>query len=40
MKLPSLGLLSLLGRKEGPPQPPQNILADFAGGGLLCRVAV
>jgi len=34
------GLLSLLGRKEGPPQPPQNILADFAGGGLLCSLGI
>jgi len=34
------GLLSLIGRKEGPPQPPQNILADFAGGGLLCSLGI
>nr|CAG4648647.1 EOG090X05UC [Polyphemus pediculus] len=34
------GLLSLLGRKDGLPQPPQNLLADFAGGGLVCAMGI
>ncbi|KAL8951646.1 MAG: hypothetical protein Q9222_002407 [Ikaeria aurantiellina] len=34
------GILSQLGRSEGPPYPPANILADFAGGGLLCAFGV
>ncbi|XP_045625274.1 alpha-methylacyl-CoA racemase isoform X1 [Procambarus clarkii] len=34
------GLLSLLGRKEGPPTPPINLLADFAGGGLICALGI
>ncbi|CAF9916543.1 MAG: hypothetical protein HETSPECPRED_002945 [Heterodermia speciosa] len=34
------GVLSQLGRKEGPPYPPANILADFAGGGLMCAFGI
>lgn len=35
-----IGLLSLCGRKESPPLPPQNMLADFAGGGLTCALGI
>lgn len=34
------GVLSQLGRKDGPPYPPANILADFAGGGLMCAFGI
>ncbi|CAL4123124.1 unnamed protein product [Meganyctiphanes norvegica] len=34
------GLLSILGRKDGPPTPPINLLADFAGGGLMCALGI
>lgn len=34
------GILSLLGRKNQPPTPPVNILADMAGGGLLCAFGI
>ena len=34
------GVLSQLGRKDGPPYPPANILADFAGGGLTCAFGI
>ncbi|XP_064093870.1 alpha-methylacyl-CoA racemase-like [Macrobrachium nipponense] len=34
------GLLSMLGRKEGKPTPPINLLADFAGGGLMCAFGI
>ena len=34
------GVLSQLGRKGEPPYPPANILADFAGGGLMCSVGI
>ncbi|XP_057364517.1 alpha-methylacyl-CoA racemase-like [Daphnia carinata] len=34
------GLLSLLGRHGSNPIPPQNLLADFAGGGLLCAMGI
>ncbi|XP_066940541.1 alpha-methylacyl-CoA racemase isoform X3 [Macrobrachium rosenbergii] len=34
------GLLSILGRKEGKPTPPINLLADFAGGGLMCAFGI
>jgi len=34
------GVLSQLGRKGGPPYPPANILADFAGGGLMCAFGI
>ena len=39
MMLPS-GLLSMLGRKGSPPTPPINLLADFAGGGLMCALGI
>lgn len=34
------GVLSQLGRKDAPPYPPANILADFAGGGLMCTLGI
>lgn len=34
------GVLSQLGRKGSPPSPPANILADFAGGGLMCALGI
>ena len=34
------GVLSQLGPARYPPYPPANILADFAGGGLMCAVGV
>ena len=34
------GVLSQLGRKREPPYPPANILADFAGGGLICAFGI
>ncbi|KAL8922790.1 MAG: hypothetical protein Q9172_003424 [Xanthocarpia lactea] len=34
------GILGQLGRAEGLPHPPANILADFAGGGLLCALGI
>ncbi|MFW5741460.1 MAG: CaiB/BaiF CoA transferase family protein [Myxococcota bacterium] len=34
------GALSLCGRKQTPPTPPANLLADFAGGGLMCALGV
>ncbi len=34
------GVLSHLGRKNGPPYPPANLLADFAGGGLMCAFGI
>ncbi|KAK5045112.1 hypothetical protein LTR84_010260 [Exophiala bonariae] len=34
------GVLSLFGRKDEVPAPPANILADFAGGGLVCVVGI
>lgn len=34
------GLLSLLGRKNSNPLPPLNLLADFAGGGLMCAMGI
>lgn len=40
MVLLCLGLLSLLGRKGERPYPPINLLADFAGGGLLCALGI
>ncbi len=33
-------MLSLLGEKESKPKPPINLLADFAGGGLLCAFGI
>ena len=35
-----IGLLAMLGRSSSPPQPPQNMLADFAGGGLICALGI
>ena len=34
------GILSQLGRTGGLPYPPANILADFAGGGLMCAFGI
>ncbi|RMZ89896.1 hypothetical protein DV736_g2875, partial [Chaetothyriales sp. CBS 134916] len=34
------GVLAILGRKDETPQPPANLLADFAGGGLVAVVGV
>lgn len=34
------GILSQLGRKDAPPYAPSNILADFAGGGLMCAFGI
>lgn len=34
------GVLSFLGEKESKPKPPVNLLADFAGGGLLCAFGI
>lgn len=34
------GLLSMLGAKDGPPQPPINILGDFAGGSFICILGI
>ena len=34
------GLLSQLGRSNAPPSFPANIIADFAGGGLMCAFGI
>lgn len=34
------GILSMLGRSGEPPSPPINIIADFAGGGVLCALGI
>jgi alpha-methylacyl-CoA racemase len=34
------GVLGAIGREGGPPVPPINLIADFAGGGLLCAFGV
>ncbi|XP_055390343.1 alpha-methylacyl-CoA racemase [Condylostylus longicornis] len=34
------GILSLLGRKNEKPTPPVNLMADFAGGGVLCALGI
>ena len=34
------GALSLSGRAGQPPSPPANLLADFAGGGMLCAMGI
>lgn len=34
------GILSMLGRHGEPPTAPINLLADFAGGGLLCALGI
>lgn len=34
------GVLGALGRAKHRPHPPQNLLADFAGGGLMCALGI
>ncbi|XP_016118773.1 alpha-methylacyl-CoA racemase-like, partial [Sinocyclocheilus grahami] len=34
------GLLSMLGRSSEKPYPPLNLVADFAGGGLVCAFGI
>ena len=35
------GLLSMLGtRRGGPPEPPSNLLGDFAGGSFICLLGI
>lgn len=34
------GVLSILGAQGGPPQPPINLLGDFAGGSLICLMGI
>lgn len=34
------GVLSQLGRKHENPYPPINLVADFAGGGLMCALGI
>jgi alpha-methylacyl-CoA racemase len=34
------GVLSMLGQAGGPPQFPANLLADFAGGSLICLTGI
>ncbi|KAE8227300.1 hypothetical protein CF319_g206 [Tilletia indica] len=34
------GVLSMLGREGGPPEPPMNILGDFAGGSFICILGI
>ncbi|KAM3964743.1 alpha-methylacyl-CoA racemase [Aphomia sociella] len=34
------GVLSLLGNKEHDPRPPLNLLADFAGGSVMCALGI
>lgn len=34
------GVLSMLASKNEPPKPPINLLADFAGGGMLCALGI
>ncbi|KAK0539014.1 hypothetical protein OC835_001260 [Tilletia horrida] len=34
------GLLSMLGRPGGAPEPPMNILGDFAGGSFICILGI
>ncbi|XP_046827541.1 alpha-methylacyl-CoA racemase isoform X2 [Vespa crabro] len=34
------GLLSLFGRAKEKPTPPVNLVADFAGGGLMCALGI
>jgi alpha-methylacyl-CoA racemase len=34
------GILSMLGREQQKPHAPINLLADFAGGGLMCSLAI
>ena len=35
-----VGVLSSLGRKHEKPYAPINLLADFAGGGLMCAMGI
>ncbi|KAN0066445.1 hypothetical protein ACQY0O_000539 [Thecaphora frezii] len=34
------GVLSMLGKTNGAPEPPSNILGDFAGGALICLLGI
>ena len=34
------GVLSMLGTADGPPQPPANLLGDFAGGSMVCLLGI
>lgn len=34
------GVLSMLGKADSPPFPPVNVIADFAGGGLLTAMGI
>lgn len=34
------GILSVVGRKEERPYPPVNLMADFAGGGMVCALGI
>lgn len=34
------GILSMLGKSSDPPRAPVNLIADFAGGGLLCAFGI
>ncbi|XP_069355331.1 alpha-methylacyl-CoA racemase [Maniola hyperantus] len=34
------GILSMLSKNQQPPRPPLNIIADFAGGSLLCALGI
>ena len=34
------GVLAQLGRKNEKPYPPINLVADFAGGGLMCALGI
>lgn len=38
--LAASGALGLIGAESGPPLPPVNLVADFAGGGMLCAFGV
>jgi len=38
--LATSGILSTLGRKGQPPVAPVNLLADFAGGGMMCAMGI
>lgn len=35
-----LGLLSIFGRHDQKPTPPNNFAADFGGGGLMCAFGI
>ena len=35
-----IGVLSKLGRKDENPYAPINLLADFAGGGVMCAMGI